>query len=116
MSDPTLTSIDPALDAVGAEAVKPDKPRGLLGDAWQDLRRKPTFWIAAILILLFVVMAVVPWIFTSADPTYGDLGRSRVGPSANGWFGFDIQGRDVYARAIYGARASIIVSLSATLG
>jgi oligopeptide transport system permease protein len=101
----------------GAEtAPKKSKPRGLLGDAWRDLRRKPLFWISAGLILLFVVMAAVPWLFTSSSATEGVLARSRVGPSADAWFGYDVQGRDVYARVIYGARASIVVSLASTLG
>ncbi len=99
-----------------AVAPKKDKPRGLLGDAWRDLRRKPLFWISAGLIVLFVTMAAMPWLFTSASPTEGVLARSRVGPSADAWFGYDVQGRDVYARVIYGARASIVVSLAATLG
>jgi oligopeptide transport system permease protein len=99
-----------------APAPKKDKPRGLLSDAWTDLRRKPLFWISASLILLFVVMAAMPFLFTSASPTEGVLARSRVGPSADAWFGYDVQGRDVYARVIYGARASIVVSLGATLG
>jgi len=95
---------------------KRDKPRGLLGDAWLDLRRKPLFWISATLITLFLIMAAFPTLFTSVDPTAGDLSRSRVGPSSDAWFGYDIQGQDVYARAIHGAQASIAVAVLATLG
>ncbi|HEU5107137.1 MAG TPA: ABC transporter permease, partial [Micromonosporaceae bacterium] len=79
------------------------------------LRRKPLFWISAALILLFVLMAVWPSLFTSVDPTHTDLSRSRVGPSADAWFGYNIQGQDLYARAIYGARASIVVAVVATM-
>jgi oligopeptide transport system permease protein len=93
-----------------------EKVRGLAGDAWHDLRRKPLFWISASIIALFLVMAAFPWLFTSVDPTYGDLSRSRVPPSADAWFGYDVLGRDVYARVIYGARASIVVATLATLG
>ena len=90
--------------------------RGLLGDAWHDLRRNPLFWISATFIMLFVVMAAFPSLFTSGDPVNGVLSRSRVGPSAEGWFGYDLQGRNVYARTIYGARASIVVALLSTIG
>jgi oligopeptide transport system permease protein len=93
-----------------------EKPRGLLGDAWLDLRKKPLFWISATLILVFIVMAAMPWLFSHGDPVNGVLSRSRVPPSADAWFGYDVQGRDVYARTIYGARASIIVALGSTLG
>jgi oligopeptide transport system permease protein len=112
-SDPTVGN---ALEADAQEKRSHDKPRGLLGDAWRDLRRKPLFWISAALILLFVLMAAMPFLFTSASPSDGVLARSRVGPSADAWFGYDVQGRDVYARVIYGARASIVVSLASTFG
>ncbi|BCJ52267.1 peptide ABC transporter permease [Actinoplanes sp. NBRC 14428] len=112
-ADPTVgNTIEPGADA----KQKKDRPRGLLSDAWRDLRRKPLFWISAGLILLFLVMAAAPSLFTSASATEGVLARSRVGPSADAWFGYDVQGRDVFARAIYGARASIVVSLASTLG
>lgn len=113
---PTMAGSTAPTDAGLAEPERQDKPRGLLGDAWFDLRHKPLFWISAGLIVLFVVMAAVPWLFTSVSPTHGDLARSRVEPSAHGWFGYDIQGRDVYARCIYGARASIVVALLSTIG
>ncbi|MFG1657264.1 ABC transporter permease [Micromonospora chersina] len=97
------------------ENAKKQKPRGLLGDAWRDLRRKPLFWISASFILLFVVMAAFPSLFTSGDAVNGALERSRVEPSSSAWFGYDVQGRDVYARVIYGARASIVVALLSTI-
>lgn len=129
MSDPSAASLvsTPRAEApneIGAATnaglpesqQKQQKPRGLLGDAWHDLRRKPLFWISAAFILLFVVMAAFPWLFTSGDPVNGALSRSRVEPSADAWFGYDVQGRDVYARTIYGARASIVVALLSVIG
>ncbi|SBT37276.1 ABC transporter permease [Micromonospora auratinigra] len=128
MSDPSTASMVSTReldrpDAAGqadpgppAGAQPPEKPRSLLGDAWHDLRRNPLFWVSATLIVLFVVMAAFPSLFTSGDPINGALSRSRVGPSADGWFGYDLQGRDVFARTIYGARASIVVALLATIG
>ncbi|GAA3759637.1 ABC transporter permease [Micromonospora maritima] len=98
------------------EGARKEKPRGLLGDAWRDLRRKPLFWISAAFILLFIVMAAFPSLFSSGDAVNGDLSRSLGKPSADAWFGYDVQGRDVYARTIYGARASIVVALLSVLG
>ena len=97
------------------ESAKQQKPRGLLGDAWIDLRRKPLFWISATFIVLFLVMAAFPALFTSGDAVNGTLERSRVEPSSSAWFGYDVQGRDVYARVIYGARASIVVAVVSTV-
>ncbi|ASW53632.1 ABC transporter permease [Plantactinospora sp. KBS50] len=129
MSDPTIGSMvttppaeQPNVDGAtapgdgGRAGGKRDKPRGLLGDAWLDLRRKPLFWISAAFILFFLVMAAFPWLFTSDSPTVGDLARSRVEPSGSAWFGFDVQGRNEFARTIYGARASIVVSVLSTIG
>lgn len=113
---PTMAGATPPTNAGLAEPQRNEKPRGLLGDAWRDLRRKPLFWIASAFILAFLVIAAFPTLFTSADPDYAVLARSRVEPSANGWFGYDVQGRDVFARVIHGARASILVALASTLG
>jgi len=127
MSDPSAASL--AIESTTAEELasgepiklgtgggQTDKPRGLLGDAWYDLRRKPLFWISAFFIVLFLVMAAFPQLFTSKDPTEALLDRSRQGPSSEAWFGYDVQGADLYARVIYGTRASIVVALLSTLG
>jgi ABC-type dipeptide/oligopeptide/nickel transport system permease subunit len=86
----------------------------LWGDAWKQLRRNPFFVISALLVVLFVVMAIAPQLFTGTDPRSCDLSRSLERPSAEHWFGFDLQGCDYYARVIYGARASIAIGLAVT--
>src|ERR1700758_4789931 len=84
-------------------------------DSWRALRRRPKFVVAAGLILFFLVVALFPALFTSADPGYADPYQSLLTPSAAHWFGTDLQGHDIYARTVYGARASITVGLGATL-
>lgn len=96
-------------------ASKGEKPHSLGRDAWGELRRRPMFWISLALIVVFVVMAAFPRLFTSTDPNLADLAKAREAPSGDAWFGRDGQGYDVYARTIYGARASILVGLFATL-
>ena len=91
-----------------------EKSRSLWSDAFNELRHRPLFWISLALITLFVVMAAFPGLFTQTDPTYADLSKARLPPSAEAWFGYDSQGYDVYARTIYGARASIMVGILAT--
>jgi oligopeptide transport system permease protein len=90
--------------------------RSLTSDAWRAMRRNPLFWVAASLITVFLVMAIWPSLFTSTDPTEAVLAQSRERPNADAWFGRDIQGYDIYARCIYGARASILVGVLCTLG
>jgi oligopeptide transport system permease protein len=88
---------------------------GFWRDTWRSLRRRPKFVVAAALILLFLVVAMFPALFTSADPGYADPYQSLLAPSAAHWFGTDLQGHDIYARTVYGARASITVGVGATL-
>src|SRR5262245_35932999 len=91
----------------------PGKPRSLWSDAWRDLRRRPLFIIAAAVILLLTVIALFPGWFTSVDPNHKDLDFSRQTPSGDAWFGYDLQGRDVYARVIYGTRWTLLVGVAA---
>jgi oligopeptide transport system permease protein len=104
-------------EAGGSSALAPEaKSRSLWSDAWGELRRSPLFWISSALILIVVVMAIAPQLFTSTDPYYAQLANARQKPLTNGHlFGTDNQGYDVYARTIYGARASIAVGLGTTL-
>ncbi len=90
-------------------------PGGFWREAWRNLRTRPQFAVAALLIALVVVVAAFPWWFTSVDPTYADPNQSMLAPSSQHWFGTDLQGHDVYARTVYGARASIAVGLVTTI-
>lgn len=88
---------------------------GFWGETWRKLHRRPKFVIAAVLILLILAVALFPALFTHADPGYADPSQSLRSPSAAHWFGTDLQGHDIYARTVYGARASVTVGLGATL-
>ncbi|MFD0278888.1 ABC transporter permease [Kitasatospora sp. NPDC127111] len=97
---------------------KPERVASLWSDALRDLRRNPIFIIGAALVLLLLVMAAVPQLFTSGSPFDGnacDLSNSLARPSAEHWFGYDVQGCDVYTRTVWGARNSIIVGVLTTL-
>ena len=87
----------------------------LWADAWRELRHNPFFLISAALILLFVVMAIAPQLFTNGDPRNCPLDRSLGRPSAEHWFGFDLQGCDYYTRVVYGARNSIVIGITVTV-
>ncbi|MFJ5232575.1 ABC transporter permease [Kitasatospora sp. NPDC088391] len=122
---PDLTTKNAAIPAQrdGATAgAKPEKPRSLGLDAWHDLRKRPIFLISAALIVLLIAFAIAPSLFTSVDPRAGDL-RNHYLSKPNylhffqaDWFGYDGQGRSIYARMIYGARASVVVGICVTAG
>lgn len=97
--------------AAAAEGGVSEYQASLWGDAWRQLRRKPLFLISASLLVLFTVIAVAPGLFTNQDPQFADLARSVEAPSSGHWFGFDIQGRDYFARVLYGTRVSLIIGL-----
>ena len=86
-----------------------------MADGWRALGRRPKFLIATVLIMLILLVAAFPALFTGADPGYADPNQSLLAPSGAHWFGTDLQGHDIYARTIYGARASITVGVGATL-
>lgn len=79
------------------------------------MRKNPKLLVSGALILLILLVAAFPGLFTGIDPTYADPGQSLLPPSAAHWFGTDLQGHDIYARTVYGARASVAVGVGATL-
>ena len=73
------------------------------------IKHKPLGTFGAVVVLLLIAMALVPQIFTTIDPNDSAIADRYQGPSASHWFGTDQQGRDLYARIIYGARNSILI-------
>ncbi|MFE2021138.1 ABC transporter permease [Streptomyces sp. NPDC059499] len=114
------TADKPEAVAAPAAVAPVGKPRSLWSDAWHDLRRSPLFVVSAVLIVFLLTMAVFPGLFTGADPRYADLAHHYLQKPKWGnlfqedWFGYDIQGRSIYARVVYGARASIMVAVVVT--
>ncbi|MDQ8702321.1 ABC transporter permease [Streptomyces sp. LHD-70] len=121
-SSTTLTAAEKTGGDTAAPVSKPEqrKPRSLWGDAWFELRHRPMFWVSATLLVLLLLIAAFPGLFTSADPTKGDLTNHFLSkPELThffqpDWFGYDGQGRSIYARVIYGTRASILVGVGVT--
>ena len=100
-----------AVDAVKDESA----PSSQWGEAWHYLRRRPLFWIAAVMILVAILLAIAPGLFTSTDPRLCELSKSLAPAEPGHPFGFNRQGCDIYARVIYGARASVAVGVLTTL-
>ncbi|MGO1192287.1 MAG: ABC transporter permease [Nesterenkonia sp.] len=90
---------------------KSQEEASLWMDAWRSLRRNPWFVVSAVLLVVMITMALFPQLFTDNDPRACPLSRSRQEPSAEHWFGTDIQGCDYYARVIYGAANSMAVGV-----
>jgi len=66
--------------------------------------------------LVLVVIVALAAVFAPFVTSHGPLttGTPVQPPSAENWFGTDRQGRDVFARVVYGARYSLVIGLGAT--
>lgn len=128
MTEPTTNplTVEGAAAAMASDETPPaNQPDGkdltarsnsLWSDAWYEMRRRPLFWFSILLIAVLVAMALAPGLFTRTDPYACDLATSRQAPGGQHVFGTDLQGCDVYARTIHGARSSILVGLLTTIG
>lgn len=89
-------------------------PRG----AGSELVRRPLVWVAGVVLLALGLLAVFPSgfarLFGNGDPRACDLGHSAETGSPGHPFGFDLQGCDIWANAVYGAQTSITVGLVST--
>lgn len=86
----------------------------LTSDAWRQLKRRPLFWLCISIIAVLIVASLFPGLFTNQDPQLGDQRNNLQGPSADHWFGTDLQGRDQFARVVYGTQVSIVISILVT--
>lgn len=100
-----------AVDAVSDESA----PSSMWGEAWKVLRRQPLFWAASLLIVGAVLLALFPDLFTGTDPRLCLLSDSLGAAAPDHPFGFDKQGCDIFARTVYGARASVSVGVLTTI-
>jgi len=75
-------------------------------------RKHPTLIAGALLLIAVAALSLfAPWIATH-DPQDMDVLARMQPPSAEHWFGTDALGRDVFSRAVWGGRVSMIVGLS----
>ncbi|MEX2325425.1 MAG: ABC transporter permease, partial [Gemmatimonadaceae bacterium] len=67
--------------------------------------------IGLVVVIMIIGAAIFAPLLALHDPVGIDLARMLESPSAEHWMGTDIQGRDVWARLVYGARVSIAVGV-----
>jgi peptide/nickel transport system permease protein len=73
----------------------------------------PAFVIGFSLSALFIVLALVSFIWTPFDPTKLDIAGKLKTPSLEHWFGTEHFGRDMFSMIMVGARVSIAVAFVA---
>ncbi len=75
------------------------------------LLRNKAFVFGGSIVVVFLLLAFFPQLFTQYNPIEKNLDARLLPPSAAHWFGTDDLGRDICARIIYGAQVSLRVGL-----
>ena len=75
----------------------------------------PFRFAAYAVLILVLLMAAVPQLFTGYDPLTQDMTALLQPPSAAHYFGTDNFGRDVFARVVYGARLDLEIGFFSML-
>ena len=112
--------------SVGRCALCPDQPAAAVGMsetmvrspirlAMRRFRGRPAAVAGLVVITLFVLLAVLaPWV-TQYNPDQTSWTTIRKAPSLLHWMGTDENGRDVFARVVFGARASLLAGVISVL-
>lgn len=108
-STEAVTAADIEIGAMG------QRVGSLWTDAWYDLRRRKLFIGSAVIIFILLLFSAFPQLFTDHNPRDAgacQLMNSLKEPSSSHWFGYDVQGCDVYTKVIWSTRNSIVVGFS----
>jgi peptide/nickel transport system permease protein len=100
---------DAELARAGANA------RGYLGNALYYVRSYPLGAVGALIVALFVLVAIFADLTTIYDPTTTNSSSSLSRPNDAHVLGADFMGRDMWSRIAFGARISLIVGIGSAL-
>ena len=103
MTEAALTA---TASATSAESVETPTAR-----AMRRFKRRKGALLALVVIAIFVAAAVLAPLVSPYNPDLQTWSAVRNAPSTLHWFGTDDVGRDVLARVIYGARASLLAGV-----
>lgn len=79
------------------------------------LRQRKPLALGMALLLVIVVLCVFAPLFAPYDPNKLSISSRLIAPGADHVFGTDELGRDVFTRAIYAGRTSLIIGAAATI-
>lgn len=105
---PPDAPIKPGVDGRSTNSTSGSRRR-----AWW--RRRPGLIAAILLVVLVIGWALVPWLFTAADPLLSVPASRLQPPGPDHWFGTDSLGRDMYSRVVHGAATSLLATALAVL-
>jgi peptide/nickel transport system permease protein len=70
--------------------------------------------ISLAFMIVITLLAIFAPLLTKADITRIDYMAMNAAPSSDHWFGTDTNGRDVFARTLYGGRTSLLIGVACT--
>lgn len=77
--------------------------------------RRPGLLLAGLFVTLLVLASIEPSWLVHSDPLAASARDAFRAPNAAHWLGTDENGRDVLARLVHGARASLLMGVAATV-
>ena len=89
-------------------AIQPRSPATL---AFRRFRARPAAVAGLVVIVVFVLLAVFAPLVIPFDPDKTSWTLIRKAPSLAHWMGTDENGRDVFSRVVFGARASLLAGV-----
>ena len=113
MAKNKLLATEPAGDAalLNGQPVK-EKHESIWKDVFAGIVSNKASLVSGIFILILAAIAIVTKLAPGILP-YDPYGESLLGPSAQHWFGTDIQGRDIFCRVLVGTQITLTVGLAA---
>ncbi len=96
-------------------AVKRNSPAR---EIWRRFKKNKAAMLGLGIFSVMVLLAVFADVICDYDTQViaQDVANRLKAPSPDHWFGTDAYGRDIFARVVHGARISIIIGLTATVG
>ena len=99
---------DAALGAIPVGSEHADELESPARRALRRLFKRKGAVVGLVVIAIFIVLALFAPLIAPYDPIATSWTLVRKPPSALHWFGTDDLGRDIFARVIFGARASLM--------
>ena len=110
---------DATLNGITIASRKADVPESPTRRTLRRLLKRKGAVFGLIVIAAFILLALFSPLIAPYDPIATSWTLVRKAPTASHWFGTDELGRDIVARVIYGARASLtagVISVGIALG
>jgi len=94
----------------GAELGRQASAGQAVGRIWKAIRSNNKALAGTILLALFTLIAIFPWVIARDNPS-AEIYRPSLGPSTAHLFGTTSYGQDLFAQAVWGTRETLIIAV-----